>query len=356
MAGFEIVMLCFVVGIIIVGVFMDQMRIRRISTRRMTYPLFATSADDDDDDDDDPTGILPSRHESNPRMDRPRNGNGAAASSSSPASSLIHAIRPSANRHSVLKWRDLASMWDRHATFDDFLVNDISNISPLPIVPPNDRVVIVLHTAPKMGSLTLRIACRNSLIADCGRISRHTIEPDGLRDGQELAGIIRECNSTHHFCLVKEMFPAGSEILRFENTSFFHMYPFRNYDAWATSALKQEFDRGGLKNCENTDRSLDACRDRRPELSFSKYPKHRMSRALPRVMSRVDEMGETHHILLYPYDEIDMLLSVFGEIYHVPSLSGSSKAYHSDRPDGTCDDSILEKFHDCFTHKLDEIS
>ncbi|KAL3817092.1 hypothetical protein ACHAXA_009923 [Cyclostephanos tholiformis] len=347
MASFELAALCLLVAFAIVGVHMDQRRIRRISSRRITYPLFAMAADDDD-----PTVTLPPpRHDPNSRMDRPRSGN---ATSSSP-SSLIRIVQPSANRYTALPWRDLASMWNRNATIDDILARVSNESSLLPSVPPNDRVVIVLHSTPKMGSMTLRIACRNSLITNCGRLSRNRVEPDGFRDGSELAGIMRRCNSTHHFCLGREMFPMGSEISRFESTSFFHLYPFRNYDAWAISALKQVFDRGGVENCEKVDASLDDCRDMRPELSFSKYPKMRMSIALPQVMRRVDEMGETHHIVLYPYDEIDALLSVFGEIYHVPLLPGSAESYHSERPEGTCNDSILDKFHMCFTHKLDKL-
>jgi len=152
------------------------------------------------------------------------------------------------------------------------------------------------------------------------------------------------------------MFPQGVEIERFENTAFFHLYPFRNYNAWAISALKQIFDRGGVEGCESVDASLDACGDWRPELAFSKYPKVRMSNALPQVVHRINNMEESHHVVLYPYAEIDVLLSVFNEIYPVPLMPGSAETYHMERPEGTCAGPTVDKFHECFTHKLDKLS
>jgi len=98
------VTLFLLVAIALVGMRTEQKRIRRISFRRMTYPLFAIS-----DEDDDPTVILPHRHEPNLRKDR-------AASSTPPP--IIHIVQPSANLFSVLPWRDLASVWDRNATFN----------------------------------------------------------------------------------------------------------------------------------------------------------------------------------------------------------------------------------------------
>ena len=333
------VTLFLLVAIAIVGMRTEQKRIRRISFRRMAYPLFAIS-----DEDDDPTVVLPPHHhEPNLRKDR-------AASSTPPP---IHIVQPSANRFSVLPWRDLASVWDRNATFNN--LTRISRESTLPIIPPDDRVVIILHSSPKMGSLTLRLACRKSLLESCGIRSKNRVEPDGFLDGAKLAVIIRECTSTHHFCLKSDMFPDEIEIARFENTSFFHLYPFRNYDDWTISAIKHEFYRGGAEQCKKLKASMDVCHDARPELAFFKYTKAKMSSDLPHVVRRVDRMRESHHVVLYPYAEIDELLSALNKIYPVPMLPGSAEKYHAKRPEGTCDGSILDKFHECFTHKLDKL-
>ncbi|KAL3779821.1 hypothetical protein ACHAW5_002006 [Stephanodiscus triporus] len=106
-----------------------------------------------------------------------------------------------------------------------------------------------------MGSLTLRLACRRSLVDGCGRVSsKNRREPDGYRGGAELADVIRKCDTIHHFCINGEMFPTEVEIGRFANASFFHMYPFRNYDDWAISALKQINDRGGMSNARRRGR------------------------------------------------------------------------------------------------------
>ncbi len=299
-------------------------------------------------DDEDPTVCLP-RHEPNLRRDRQKDR--AAASTSFP----IHIVQPSINRSSLLPWRDLASIWDRNATFD--ILARMSCELTLPKIPPNDnyRVVIILHSSPKMGSTTLRIACSRSLEESCGRKSTNRLQPDGFKDGAKLTGIIRKCTSTHHFCVKSEMFPAEIEIEPFENTSFFHLYPFRNYDDWTISALKQEFDRGGAEQCKKAEASMDACHDARPELAFFKYTKARMSSALPQIVRRVNKMRESHHVVLYPYAEIDELLSAFNKTYPVPMLSGSAKMYNAERPEGTCDGSVLDKFHKCFTHKLDKL-
>mmetsp|Transcript_20510 Transcript_20510/g.44513 ORF Transcript_20510/g.44513 Transcript_20510/m.44513 type:complete len:357 (-) Transcript_20510:54-1124(-) len=264
----------------------------------------------------------------------------------------IHIIQPSANHSSVLPWRTLASSWDRNTTFENLL--EISHNSPLPPIPPNHRVAIILHCSPKMGSLTLRKACKNNLQNSCGMEPKGRIDPNGYSNITWFSEIIQQCDTTHHFCLRLGMFK--KEMEKIEGIVFFHLYPFRKYDSWAISALKQPYDRGGERGCNDLRNMMDKCSDRHGELAFFKYTKTKMSKVQPLVVHRINEMKETHHTLLYPYFEVDGLLSVLSEAYQVPLLPGSNGTHHTERPkNGTCDKSILDQFHDCFTSKLMEL-
>lgn len=263
----------------------------------------------------------------------------------------IHIIQPSTYHSSVLPWTALASAWDRNTTFEDLI--RISDKSLLPAVPPSYRVVIIIHCSPKMGSRTLRNACRVHLQNTCGKIAKYPPDPPGYNMISELAELIQECNTTQHFCLRLGMLNKEERI---GNTSFFHLYPFRNYDQWTVSALKQPYDVAGEGGCNQLKGMLDKCKDNHGELAFFKYPKTQMSKAQPLFGHRVNELKELHHIILYPFLEIDGLLSVLSNIYQIPLLPGSNGTDHMIRPkNGTCDKGILNQFHKCFTSKLMEL-
>jgi hypothetical protein len=68
-------------------------------------------------------------------------------------------------------------------------------------------------------------------------------------------------------------------------------------------------------------------------------------------------MKEAHHVVIYPYHEISNLLSILNKHYPgVPLLPGSDNMLHRERPVGTCDESLLDMFHECFSHKLKTLS
>ena len=265
----------------------------------------------------------------------------------------IHIMQPTANISSILSWRDLTSLWDRNATFD--IISRISRPILLPSIPLNNRVVIIMHLSPKMGSMSLRKACTVNMNVTCGRKSRNRLEPDGFYNGTELASIIQQCNSTYHYCLGREIFHQMTK--RFKDTTFFHLYPFRNYDSWSSSALKQAFDREGVRGCEKVDKLFRSCSDNHPELAFYKYSKVMLSKDRPLIIHRVNIMKEAHHVVIYPYHEISNLLSILNKHYPgVPLLPGSDNMLHRERPVGTCDESLLDMFHECFSHKLKTLS
>jgi len=245
-------------------------------------------------------------------------------------------------------------------------IKRLSHSNPLPLasVPPNQRVIIIIHCAPKMGSLTLRHACRKNLIDSCGSqqswlleaAEKAKVDPIGYWNVTKFGELIHGCNDTHHFCLRKGTFT--DEVERFKNTVFLHLYPFRNYDEWTISALKEPFRKIRQRGCNSLSALMDKCKDKHGELSFWKYPKVRMSEELqPLVSHRINEMRELHRILLYPYGEIDGLLTVLSKAYQLPLLPGSNGTSHAKlRQNGTCDQSILDTYHKCFTSKLTELS
>ncbi len=261
----------------------------------------------------------------------------------------IHIIEPSTGHSSVLSWGDLASNWDRHTTFDNII--QLSNESLLPPIPPDHRVVIIMHCLPKMGSRSLRVACKAELTQGCGLTPKMRNDPNGYVDTKEFDQIIRQCNTTQHFC--RGVYPKGMK--KYDNTVFFHLYPFRNYDLWTISAMKQEYDRRG--HCNKLQQLMYNCTDQHGELAFKKYTKTRMSVDRPEVVHRINDIKEVHYTILYPYLEIHALLSVMNEVYQVGLLSGSDGTSHTVRPkNGTCDSAILDKYHECFTSKLTELT
>lgn len=281
------------------------------------------------------------------RVPAPRNATDPTAALA--ASLPIHLLHPSANRSSVLPWSALAAAWDRRATFDDLAA--LAQRSALPSVPPGHRVVLVLHCAPKMGSSTLRAACRENYRHSCGLEPLFPTDPNGYAQVDELARLVRRCTTTHHFCLRLGMFT--NRTAGMEKISFFHLYPFRTYDAWAVSALKQPFDNDGEQGCTFLRRMMATCTDNHGELAFFKYPKARMSEAGPIVARRMTELGEAHHTVAYPFREVDAVLAALGARYGIPRLRGSDgrmKTVH--RTNGTCDSSILDRFHECFSDRL----
>ncbi|KAL9179165.1 hypothetical protein ACHAXT_008455 [Thalassiosira profunda] len=264
----------------------------------------------------------------------------------------IHLLDPSAGTSAVLSWEALAANWDRDATFEH--IANTSQSAPLPALPLNHRIAIIIHCAPKMGSATLRTACRDTLETTCGVDTDRKVDPKGYNDPGELADLVRECNETHHFCqrrgLLKESTPPITGV------TFLHLYPFRNYDEWTTSALKQPFDRDGERGCDHLRTLMDDCEDNHGELSFWKYPKTQMSDALPVAMQRINERREGHYVALYPFREIHSLLEMLSDEYRIPMMVGSNGTEHAHRPrNGTCNTAILDRFHECFTAGLTKL-
>ena len=79
-------------------------------------------------------------------------------------------------------------------------------------------------------------------------------------DEGKLYPLMRRCSNTSHFCAKEVDMPASfDDVPPFEDVLFVHMFPFRNYDEWAASALKQQYDRGGGKRYDKALEHLEVC-------------------------------------------------------------------------------------------------
>jgi len=157
----------------------------------------------------------------------------------------------------------------------------------------------------------------------------------------------------------------------YDNVTFVHMFPFRNYDEWARSAMKQQYDRGREGGCDRAESMLERCKHNNMEIDFRKYGKTELSRFKDGAVRRMhyeddgggnsseeeNEGGEERHVfLLYHHRELKEVLEKLSNVYGVPPLPGSNGKGKEKRPEGTCDGKLLDMFHDCFSSKLMELT
>ena len=146
----------------------------------------------------------------------------------------IRIVHPSINETAILNWSSLSkNLWNETTTFETLFRS--GNSSALPSLGAGQRAVVILHLSPKMGSLTLRLACKNLLKDKCQVENMKRKDPPGYEDVAELSKLIVQCKSINHFCLRRGMFDPGKPEQLFENIVFLHLYPFRQYDEWTLS-------------------------------------------------------------------------------------------------------------------------
>ena len=165
---------------------------------------------------------------------------------------------------------------------------------------------------------------------------------------------LRKCTETSHFCL--KGIAMSADAPAFANVFFLHLFPFRNYDEWVVSALKQQHDRGAERECNKMKAKLERCRPSRMELDLRKYAKVTLANFKRGVAQRIREKGEKHVFLLYHHLKLHQILHELSVIYGIPRLPGSDLRLKGRRPKGTCDNETLHMFHDCFSQQLMEVS
>ncbi|KAL7459995.1 hypothetical protein ACHAXS_000464 [Conticribra weissflogii] len=269
----------------------------------------------------------------------------------------IFLIQSSKKKVHLSTWGTIASVWNRTTQYEDLIQISQQNQTLPNIDKTKKRPIIIIHCGPKSGSTTLRKACKRELEQTCGIISKKgSTNPYAYMDTKKFYPMVRSCNNTHHFCAKNITMPNNIPV--FDDIHFIHMFPFRNYDEWAKSALKQQFDRGGNVGCSKTEHLFFErnCHNSNMEIDFRKYGKTDLAMYKEYVVRRVNEKHEDHSILLYHHRELDESLTFLSTVYDIPRLKGSDGHGKLFRPEGTCDDKLLEKFHKCFSWQLTELS
>ena len=263
-------------------------------------------------------------------------------------------LEASTNSSYITTWGDIATGWNRTAQYEEL----IQNAKPIPSLPIIDksakRPVVIIHCGPKTGSTTLRTACKRNYEKTCG-IFDNKRDPQAYLNTTGFYPLVRSCPDTYHFCAKNITMPL--DVPTFEDTQFIHMFPFRNYDEWAKSALKQQFDRGREKECAKREKQMfeKNCKPSSMELDFRKYGKTDLSMYKEYVVKRMNQKSEKHMFLLYHHRELNDVLELLSDLYKIPTLPGSNGHEKDERPEGTCDDKLLDKFHECFSSKLMEL-
>ncbi|KAL7471318.1 hypothetical protein ACHAXS_011647 [Conticribra weissflogii] len=277
-------------------------------------------------------------------------------------------VNPLKGSFAVSSFQHIARNWNRSTTYEDILQLTTPLESPHSTQTQSKRrKVLIIHCLPKMASTTLRRACWENLRATCGVVSLKR-DPMGYSNMNDLSQLISKCNKTHHFCVMgghvnSENFPnmrennVSSSPAHFE---FIHLFPFRNFDDWSRSALKQIFVGHSDAGCETTNDRLDSCASFL-ELDYSKYSKPAVAGMIRgqgnfnlNMLHHDNEthIGSIHHYFLYNSSQLLPTLVQMSNHFHLPMLPYIDMKYKQKREEGICSDLILQKFHDCFDEKL----
>ena len=148
------------------------------------------------------------------------------------------------------------------------------------------------------------------------------------------------------------------------------MFPFRNYDQWAISALHQVSYREGEVGCHEAELLLDECKPHRYKLDFDKYTKAILktfvhSFSWVRNNSGDERVKDHHYMLLYDYLFLDKTLGwLADDNYGVPKLPGTERKINSASTTlengharvqlDPCREeaNMMEKYHRCFSDEL----
>mmetsp|Transcript_3538 Transcript_3538/g.9039 ORF Transcript_3538/g.9039 Transcript_3538/m.9039 type:complete len:487 (+) Transcript_3538:123-1583(+) len=282
---------------------------------------------------------------------------------------------PSPLQWSEVRWKDLVVNWGRNTTFDGLL--KMSTRLEYPTRWRHTKASssegmmqkkFVLHCLPKAASTTLRRACYTNMKQYCKAIDFPVQnDPFGYRNVTDFFTAVKVCRDIDHFCIQggdvqmsvinyegeesMEQDDGGEDDER-EPFHFIHMVPFRNFDDWVESAIKQIF--GIDKNCDRINILLDQCIGYR-ELYMELYPKSVLS-LLTGMIFNANGKGisgkDKHHILLYNYKDTDSTVSQVSEFFDIDPMPHTGSRLKGKGDEETCPDVISEKFHKCHDEAL----
>jgi hypothetical protein len=183
-------------------------------------------------------------------------------------------------------------------------------------------------------------------------------DPTGYSNAKDLAALLEKCEDTNHYCVEgwryhKQNFPTNITSYQSLPIAFIHLFPFRNFDDWAASAIKQIFAAHSEAGCNNVAIRLETCVGWL-ELDFAKYSKRNIARMLEIKDSRGGQ-SHVHHFFLYDFSLVRPTLDRLSLSYQVPTLQYLDMQYKQIRQSGTCPSQTIEKFHECFDDQLLEV-
>ncbi|KAL3786057.1 hypothetical protein HJC23_003905 [Cyclotella cryptica] len=303
-------------------------------------------------------------------------------------------------------WKQLVHNWNPSTTFDD-LIYFGSAIQPPPTTTNNNNDIpsssastsltkkLVLHCLPKTASTTLRDACKRLIAKKCPEVpQRH--DPYGYRDPTEFYRAVLQCPEVHQFCVQggdlemnvigyrgmeleedddvvvheqkdeekrkefeKERSLEVQEAQNMDPVHFIHLVPFRNFNEWAASALKQIYVVD--EKCDRINEMLEQCLGYR-ELYMELYTKSVLSGLIGMSLD-VNTSSEDnnpwrkneHHIVLYNYEDTDTIVTEMSNFFNMEPMPHTSTYLKGDRSEGTCPDATLERFHECHDDTLENM-
>ena len=251
-------------------------------------------------------------------------------------------------------WNRLTKRWHSKSTYTD-LLNTSQKIETLPST--TGRIIFILHNHPKMASTTLRRACWENLRSTCD-VTSPKRDPLGYANTKELESILNKCKVTNHFCVMGWHYDSGmflniTSASPSQSITFIHLFPFRNFDEWATSAMKQVFVGHSEAGCKAAAQRLEKCHGWL-ELDFDKYSKQALAKMLDvNKQAIVQQRSRTsHNFILYDFGEVRATLAQLSRLYSVPMMPYLDMQYKQTRREGSCSDETLKKFHGCFDKEL----
>lgn len=268
-----------------------------------------------------------------------------------------------------VQWKSLLENWNRNSTFDDIITLSTSlqneNAERAENVMPKK---FVIHCLPKTASTTLRKACRRHLWTNCEALELPMKQdPFGFRQIDDFFTAVRYCPEIDHFCV-----QGGDDMMTIINHEekaeseqegegesyplhFIHMVPFRNFDSWVESAVKQVFVIDG--SCDRVGQLLDHnCLGYR-EMYMELYPKIALA-LLTGMGFNANDKGLTgegksqHHIVLYNYQDTDVIIAETSRYFGIEPLARTDEQAKANRGEGTCPARISDKFHECHDETL----
>jgi hypothetical protein len=275
---------------------------------------------------------------------------------------------------SEVPWKQLVHNWKPSTTFDE-LVHLGSVLQPTDVQSTATTLKkLVIHCLPKTASTTLRDACKRLMDKKCPDVpQRH--DPYGYRNPSEFYHAVKTCTEVHQYCvqggdlLMNVIGYSGkdddddeekqSELQEAQNAEavqFVHLVPFRNFNEWAASALKQIYVVDG--KCDRIDEMLEQCLGYR-ELYMELYTKSVLSGLIGMSLdvNSSDDVDNPwrkheHHIVLYNYEDTSTVVSEMSTFFGIEPMPRLSADLKGNRSEGTCPVETLNAFHKCHDETL----